>query len=168
MSNGSEQLGQALLWDQLPGEPPMAYAHFRLYRDMGLERSLDAAYAIDQQIRGIVGGRTRAAGSWTRESARWRWEERAYAWDGYMARIGVHHTVLRFSQALHLFASKLVEALKRSEGPANWDQIKESLDLLGLFISPEALEVVCSPPPGGWYQKPEEKPGGGLRVAGTG
>lgn len=65
-------------WERQPGEPTRAYAAFCLYRDMpASERSLRA-------VAGRLYGpnrTTKVPKTLARWSARWRWVERAAAWD---------------------------------------------------------------------------------------
>jgi len=52
------------LWERIQGETGLAYAAFRRFRDLGPRRSLVGARSIER-----------------RWSYRWRWAERAAAWD---------------------------------------------------------------------------------------
>lgn len=72
------------VWERLPGEPSRAYAAFCLYRDMGLSRTLDKVAA---QFHPGSGRRKRAATGRIQEwSRKWRWVERAQAWDDEVDR----------------------------------------------------------------------------------
>jgi len=70
----SEEAKQA--WDRLTGESSKAYAHFCLYRDMGLTRS------IRQMPR--VSGCTSVVRQLNRWSSRWRWVERCQSYDDHL------------------------------------------------------------------------------------
>lgn len=61
-------------WDKIPGEGSTAYEAFRLFRDLGPSRSLAA-----------VPGHS--VGSVRRWSMRFRWRERAQAWDAETYRL---------------------------------------------------------------------------------
>jgi len=63
-------------WDRLTGESSKAYAHFCLYRDMGLTRS------IRQMPR--VSGCTSVVRQLNRWSSRWRWVERCQSYDDHL------------------------------------------------------------------------------------
>jgi len=63
-------------WDRQPGESSRAYAHFCLYRDMGVSRSLRTLEKVDGCTSGY-----RQLGRW---SSRWRWVERCEAYDDYL------------------------------------------------------------------------------------
>jgi hypothetical protein len=58
-------------YDRLPGETAKAYAAFSLYRDMGIERSVDA-------VSKVLGKSTVFLCRW---SSKYEWVERAEAWD---------------------------------------------------------------------------------------
>ena len=63
-------------WDRQAGESSKAYAHFCLYRDMGVSRSLRTLEEVDGCTSGY-----RQLGRW---SSRWRWVERCEAYDDYL------------------------------------------------------------------------------------
>ena len=63
-------------WDRQPGESSKAYAHFCLYRDMGLTRS------IRQMPK--VSGCTSVVRQLNRWSSRWRWVERCESYDDHL------------------------------------------------------------------------------------
>jgi hypothetical protein len=65
-------------WDRQPGESSKAYAHFCLYRDMGVGRSLRQMEKLDDctsQLRQLM-----------RWSSKWRWVERCQLYDDYNER----------------------------------------------------------------------------------
>lgn len=66
-------------WDRQPKETEKAYAAFCVYRDQGVERSLDATWR--QQSGKAVSGR--APGKYSKWSAQWGWVRRARAWDDH-------------------------------------------------------------------------------------
>jgi hypothetical protein len=63
-------------WDRQRSESSKAYAHFCLYRDMGVSRSL-------RQMAGIPGC-TSVRRQLNRWSSRWRWVERCQKYDEYL------------------------------------------------------------------------------------
>lgn len=65
-------------WDRQPGESPAAWAAFQVYRDAGRGRSLAKTGATLGRTRNAVG----------LHSARWRWLERAAAFDAWLDRHG--------------------------------------------------------------------------------
>jgi AraC-like DNA-binding protein len=65
-------------WDRQQGESPKAYAHFCLYRDMGVARSL-------RQVSNLPGC-TSVRRQLNRWSSKWRWVERSEKYDDYLER----------------------------------------------------------------------------------
>ncbi len=65
-------------WDRLTGEPSKAYAHFCLYRDIGVSRSLRQMASVP--------GCTSVRRQLNRWSSRWRWVERCQKYDDYTER----------------------------------------------------------------------------------
>ena len=66
-------------WDRLNGESSKAYAHFCLYRDMGVSRSL-------RQMANVPGC-TSVRRQLNRWSSKWRWVERCQRYDDYQERM---------------------------------------------------------------------------------
>jgi hypothetical protein len=64
-------------WERLDGESPKAYAAFRMYRDDGVERTV-------QGVRERARVSERTINSW---SSRFDWKRRALAWDDECARV---------------------------------------------------------------------------------
>jgi len=65
-------------WDRQPGESSRAYAHFCLYRDKGVSRSLRALEHVDGCTSGY-----RQLGRW---SSRWQWVKRYQDYDDHLQR----------------------------------------------------------------------------------
>src|SRR5262249_49257410 len=128
------------LWDRLEGEPPHAYACFRTYLQLGPNRTaVDAARAMLGE--GVNGGkRVRIPGSWQRNLARFRWKERALAWDVYEFLERHQRIMVIADAALEAKGRKLLEYFKRCGGPesAGWQLAVESLNALYDKISQEA------------------------------
>jgi hypothetical protein len=70
-------------WNRRDGEPAKAYAAFSKYRDLGPDRSLNAAYQVDSGLPASV----RAPGYWAEWSSAWEWVERAAAYDAYLDEV---------------------------------------------------------------------------------
>jgi hypothetical protein len=68
-------------WERQYGESRQAFAAFAGYRDLGSDRSVDEAY---RRGRGLPEDHTRATKRWRVWVARWRWLERAAAWDAHL------------------------------------------------------------------------------------
>lgn len=79
----AEQITRPDLWDRQPGEPARWFARFSAFLALGPGRSLNASARAEQGDGGKVseGAERRAAGAWQRTAQRWRWRERAEAWD---------------------------------------------------------------------------------------
>jgi hypothetical protein len=72
-------------WDRLSKESARAYSAFCLYRDFGSKRSIDAAFPQPP----AASRRQRAPRTWFDWSRRFRWVERAQAWDAHLVRLSV-------------------------------------------------------------------------------
>lgn len=67
-------------WDRLPEESNSWYGRFETYRLMGPDRTVQETYNLWRQSKGRpVRGQT--SGSWSSAASRFRWKERAEAWD---------------------------------------------------------------------------------------
>ncbi|MEJ7615824.1 MAG: hypothetical protein WKF30_02360 [Pyrinomonadaceae bacterium] len=71
---------QSKAWDRWPREPPKAWAAFVAYRDQAETRS----FAKTRESLGKRSGYERVIEAW---SSRWRWVQRAAAWDAEQDRI---------------------------------------------------------------------------------
>jgi hypothetical protein len=67
-------------WEQQPGEPNRWYARFECFRLVGPSRSLLGTLNAERQQRGASKSRS-IPQSWALNARRWRWRERAEAWD---------------------------------------------------------------------------------------
>lgn len=73
-----------MLWDRAPGEGDQAFAAFKSYRDMGLERTTaKVALEVKKHVRLIH-----------RWSADWNWRQRVEAWDIEQDRIEQHRNLM--------------------------------------------------------------------------
>ena len=68
-------------WEQLAGESAKAFAAFAVYRDLGAQRSISAAY------RQSSGSAAAAAGTWNGWSTEHEWVARAEAYDKHLEQI---------------------------------------------------------------------------------
>ena len=73
------------LWDQQPGESSKAYQAFRLYRDFGPMRSMNAVWDVERARKQQHAGSTPQ--TWKRWSSRFSWVERAQAFDHHKERL---------------------------------------------------------------------------------
>src|SRR5262249_9966141 len=64
-------------WDRLPDEPANWYARFEAYRLAGPQRTLEGVWTAEAKR-----SKAKRPGSdWYQAAKRWRWQERAEAWD---------------------------------------------------------------------------------------
>lgn len=68
------------LWEQQPEEPNKWFRRFEIYRRLGPNRAMLAAYRKESAEAGRE-KRDRTPGSWVTMFRRWKWAERAAAWD---------------------------------------------------------------------------------------
>jgi hypothetical protein len=73
------------LWDRFPGETSRQFEAFKVYRDMGPSRSLDAACAQAAGRRRERG--KRVTGTWGKWSSTWSWPDRAKAYDIHLEAV---------------------------------------------------------------------------------
>lgn len=82
-------------WDRENGEPLRWFARFDAYRLLGSSRSIEAAFRQVRVTDGLHGERPGAI--WYEMARRWRWAERAEAWDAHMrAELMAHEQERRF------------------------------------------------------------------------
>lgn len=75
-------------WDQQPGESRGQYAKFCAYRDLGPARNLEDAARAYTPLQKPARPRTRPpkGDDWSKLRTRWRWVERARAYDAHLER----------------------------------------------------------------------------------
>src|SRR6516165_6938733 len=76
----AESTSQPEPWDRQDGEPNLWFARFESYRLAGPGRSVAGTWMGE----GARKGKRRQGGipgAWSRAAARWRWKQRAEAWD---------------------------------------------------------------------------------------
>jgi hypothetical protein len=112
---------QAEPWESQPGEPNLWFARFESYRLTGAGRTLLGAVNTEQANRGKQ-RQTRIPGAWSRAFARWRWRQRAEAWDAHERQKaredhakGVAEMNQRHTQVAMALQAKAVERLKSLE-----------------------------------------------------
>lgn len=105
-------------WDLLPDEPTKWHDRFLTYLGLGPWRSLHAAYLLDREQREVELPPARGTpGSWRKNAERWRWVERAKAWDAGQhekAKTALAQVLEILLLAGPLAASKLVGLLEAS------------------------------------------------------
>jgi len=74
-AHSADSAGNA--WDRRPGEPSKWFIRFEVYRQLGAERTMLAAY----RLTGNRPDARKVPGSWTRVVEVWEWKKRVWAWD---------------------------------------------------------------------------------------
>lgn len=69
------------IWQQQPGEPARWYARFELFRLAGPDRSLLGSVHTEEANCSRDKRSARVPGAWDQAARKWRWRERAEAWD---------------------------------------------------------------------------------------
>jgi hypothetical protein len=95
------------LWERREGESSKAFAGFECYRALGPDRSLQAAWEKYCARPGSLRERRQAdseevrhyPGYWTAWTSRWKWRERAAAWDEEIAALARDRELDRELQA---------------------------------------------------------------------
>jgi hypothetical protein len=128
-------------WDRQEGEPAAAYARFLRYRNLGPGRSVAAAYvAGTSRHKKACDG---PPGSWGREAARWRWVERADAWDVHVGLDLGEHAIAAQLALVDAMARRAQQMALRSE-PRTWKELLATLEALARAIPPEAVAVLLT------------------------
>ena len=122
-------------WDPKRGEPKSSYARFLIYRNLGPCRTVTAAYQV------VKKGAERCPGQWQRDSTKWSWNERAAAWDIAVLSDTGKDVIVGFVNSLRALSRKTLAALAETDiKPASWASVLGAINVLGHFISPEAVE----------------------------
>lgn len=81
-----EQVEEREAWEQLPDEPYYWFVLFTEYRQMGPKRNLRKFYRQKREEKGMseIGTHWGAPSNWNHYYHKWRWKERAQAWDEVM------------------------------------------------------------------------------------
>jgi len=149
-------------WDQQPGEPDDAYARFLLYRNIGPGRSQQAAYdTYRASFRNAVPEAEKSAkkplvpGHWNDDSARWRWVDRAAAYDVHVLSTHGERLAVLWVGILTSAARKCAEKLADPRcKPKDFMQCIAVVDKLAAFLSPDAVQSI-QPPAGDTGPKPK-------------
>lgn len=79
-------MGERTPWERLENEPALWFYRFERYRMLGPDRSLLATsnqWRLERSRRVL----TSSPKSWAKARDRWRWQERAEAWDAYLLEL---------------------------------------------------------------------------------
>lgn len=137
---------QAPIYERLSNEPDSAYMHFLYYRNLGPARTLRRAYNAYLIGTGEApeGTDKSKCGSWGAESVAWNWVERARAFDISILANEGKETVLAFLDALCHAAKRAAEFIRTGQ-PESWNDALATLNVVGKFIPPEAVEALAAP-----------------------
>ena len=78
-AQGELAQGERPIWERQENEPARWYARFETFRLLGPSRSIEAGFERDCLAAGLTA--TRPGRRWYEAARRWRWRERAEAWD---------------------------------------------------------------------------------------
>jgi hypothetical protein len=130
-------------WEQREGEPNEAYARFLVYRNLGVGRTLDAAYSVSNSV-GIKRNKSeRSGGQWHDDSAAWDWKDRSAAWDiEVLAEVG-RGVVAKFVGAIDLSFGVIIQQLASGNiKPKSWSAVLGAITTLGAFIPQETVSEI--------------------------
>ena len=140
-------------WDRLPNEPTLWYGRFEIYRLLGSRRNIHRAYRICKFAEQLNG---RGPNNyWYTVAERWRWRERAEAWDAQRLAQFREAAEDRILEAQSIRIDMIQDVLQRS-----YDELDSKLsdaerpplkDICRLFIDMlneqrKELPVGASPP----------------------
>lgn len=143
------------VWEQQSDEPVSAYKRFLIYRSLGPARSVERAYEVYARSRANsrpcaprvdgaeapTSGRIRS-GTWLANSLRWRWRDRADAWDATMLTQTVPEAMAAIFGSIGELARVTLETLVGRElRPTSWGQLVEAVSTLAGFIAPETVQA---------------------------
>lgn len=75
---------QQQAWERMEGEPDRWYRRYERFRLMEPVRSIAAVFREEETEKNREKPRTVPTGDWYEMANRWRWEERAAAWDAHL------------------------------------------------------------------------------------
>lgn len=150
-------------WDQQPGEPGEAFARFLLYRNLGPGRSLQLAYETyvgtfrNANADATKGNKKpQVPGHWGDDSARWRWVDRASAWDIHTLSTHGQRLSALWVGILLAAAEKCAQKLAQPNcKPKDFMQAVSVIDRLAPFLSPDAVKSLQ---PAAGTAEPTKKP----------
>ena len=131
-------------WEQQPGEPDEGYARFCLYKSLGPGRSVAAAYnTYVRTFRNAQAGtktQLPVPGHWGEDSSKWRWVDRAHAWDVHVLSAHGERLAVLWVGILTAAAEKCAERLADPRcRPRDFMQVMAVVDKLAPFLSPDAI-----------------------------
>jgi hypothetical protein len=99
------------VWDRQPDEPTRWFERFHQFCLMGPGRTLMGCIHAEQERLGKEKKSTQIPGAWSEQAARWKWRERATAWDDYQRELArkEEEVTLRQRRRVHLAQAQLVQ-----------------------------------------------------------
>src|SRR5262245_34395431 len=143
-------------WDQLPGEPEAAFARFLLYRNMGVGRSLNAAYRKYLALSGeVVKGTEKHPGNWQQHSLQFDWVNRALKWDIANLQTVGRRTAAAVAAYLEWASLKAIEGLADFKPTiTTWQDALRVAEALMQIVSPETIQALVKSGQNGKGSKP--------------
>lgn len=134
----NDELPDCKPWERQEDEPAEAYERFLIYRNMGPQRSVQAAY--QSTVPGRKGTKKpQRSGTWGSECAKWSWVERAHEWDiDGLSRHG-ERAIVAVAALLEMMAVNALEGFAKHK-PKSFAEVIELVKLLGGYVNDEALE----------------------------
>jgi hypothetical protein len=144
-------------WEQQTGETAAQYAHFCTYRDLGIERTLDAAYRLwhEQHGSGIFDAEGikghQVSGQWRRECQQKQWVARARAWDVELFSTDACDVTLMSIRYLRSLALRGLAALEDGDQPGSetWKGHLQTVTTILDRIPHEAIAALLGADTGG-------------------
>jgi hypothetical protein len=134
------------LWEQQSDEPDESYGRFLIYRGLGPGRSIASAYAhyLNTFRNATPRPKTpQVPGHWSDDSAKWKWIDRAHAWDVSVLRTYGERLVVRFIGSLDKLAEKTAEALAKDNcRPKRWADVLSAINVLAAYVTPDAAKAL--------------------------
>lgn len=127
-------------WERQQGEPILWFGRFdRIYRPLGTERSLQAAYNVWRKEKGSEPSTT-TPNWWTLRANEWHWRERAESWDAEQRRL----RMIAEQEALDEMYRQHTQAaiLMRGIGIIKLDQLRQNRDAVGEEVSPSDARLL--------------------------
>jgi len=128
-------------WERPPGEGGRWFARFERFRLAGPARSLLALFNADRLARGLPKQRC-VPGAWAQAAKRWRWQERAQAWDEQQQHLArqAHADELREMNDRHVREARGIQAKAVERLRALRPEELKAADVLRYFTEGTKLE----------------------------
>jgi hypothetical protein len=129
-------------WEQQPGEPDTAFAHFLAFLTLGVGRTIIRAYKLThpESEAAVV------SGLWREESSKWSWRKRANAFDLSSFRDAAREAAAMYAEAIGHLGKKALEAMaseKPEMRPRDWPEALNAFGhLASLFPADTILGLV--------------------------